>query len=359
MKKNKNPNPEYFNKAVEIIRCLLRSTIMKKRLTVAFIVLCSISFAQPARKANQFDKFIANSSVEWAAYVTDKFRFEKDSLNKQLLTRLSKKEIKASLPVYYGINDADNIAYLSRDSIENIILYPSCILPQYDSNGNAPGFNREDFRDHVNIDSLVFTNITQILYIEKGKLKSYVPLVSPMRPVKTSQGVYLGDGDYFSTCFNFKYNYQPRKKSKYFLLAETTKKVKPDSVDNINKLKELYNRNLVETLWPYILEGKIEAFSVEPNTKLKKEEINKYLLNKTRIPVPTYDSAGTVSGFILPQLDFGPEEFTEVELIQDWYYNPTDNIVFNKIKAMYLYAKTPVADEEEQRSAPVLKIVFN
>lgn len=129
-----------------------------------------------------------------------------------------------------------------------------------------------------------------------------------------------------------------------------------DSAGVISTIKQLYNRNLIETLWPYILLGKADAFSIETNTKLKKEEINQYLLRKTRIPVPTYDSTGTVSGFILPQLDFSPEEFTEIELIQDWYYNYRDNIVFNKIKELLLYVKSPSVNEE---SIPILKIVFN
>ncbi|MBL0182777.1 MAG: hypothetical protein IPP96_10985 [Chitinophagaceae bacterium] len=360
MKKSKKPNWKYFNKAPEIISPVRRFFIMKKILTVLFILISSVSFTQNLARPTQFDKFISKSYVEWAAYVNDQVRFEKEHLNKVLLERLIKKEINAALPVYNGINDANPIIYLNKDSAGDILIDPACRLPipEYDSSGNPiiPDLRNEIIRNRINPDSLLLTDITQILFIEDGVFKSYVPLISPMNSIKTSMGIYLGQGSFLSTCFNFKYNYRPRKKSNSLFLAETTRKINLDSAGVISTIKQLYNRNLIETLWPYILLGKADAFSIETNTKLKKEEINQYLLRKTRIPVPTYDSTGTVSGFILPQLDFSPEEFTEIELIQDWYYNYRDNIVFNKIKELLLYVKSPSVNEE---SIPILKIVFN
>jgi len=302
---------------------------MKKALTVAFILTNSISFAQSPAGPTPFDKFISKPSVEWAAYLNDQVKFEKEHLNKILLERLIKKEIKAALPVYNGINDANPIIYLNKDSAGDLLINP---------------------------DSLLLTDITQILFIEDGVLKSYVPLISPMNSIRTSTGIYLGQGSFLSTCFNFKYRYRPGKKSSPLFLLETSRKIDLDSNAVIHPIKQLYNRNLIETLWPYILQGKADAFSMKSNTRLKKEEINPYLLRNTRIPVPTYDSAGTVSGFILPQLDFSPGEFTGIGLVQDWYYNYRDNIVFNKIKELLLYAKNPSAEEG---SIPVLKIVFN
>lgn len=363
MKKNKNTRPEYFNRAMEIISRLRRSFSMKKILTAAFTVICSISFAQSPAKPTQFDKFISKPSVEWAAYVNDQVKFDKEHLNKILLERLIKKEIRAALPVYYGINDSNPISYLNKDSAGYLLPDPAfrLHLPEYDSSGNPvmPDLKNELPRNSINPDSLLLTDITQILFIEDGILKSYIPFISPMNSIRTSTGIYLGQGSFLSTCFNFKYRYRPGKKNSPLFLLETSRKINLDSNAVISTIKELYNRNLIETLWPYISEGKIDALSVDTNTKLKKEEINGYLLSKTRIPAPAYDSSGTVSGFILPQLDFNAEEFTGMELVQDWYYNHTDNIVFNKIKALYLYAKKPVAGEEEQESIPVLKIVFN
>lgn len=359
MKKNKNLGPEYFNTAAEIISRLRRSFSMKKKLTVAFILLSSISFSQSLARPTQFDKFISKESIEWAAYVNDTIRFEKQQLNKLLVLRLAKDEIKAASYKYNGTDDANYIQYRSKASIDSEVIYIRPSVPSYDSLGNLIPFDWEASKIKIDTASFTKTDITQLFYIENGKLNSYVAWVSPTIPIITSFGVYLGDGVYFSTCFNFKNNYSPGKRSKNLFLLETIRRLNPDSISDRDKLKELYSRNLAETLWPYIAEGKIETYSVETNTKLKKEEINSYLLKKTRIPLPAYDSAGTVSGFILPQLDFSPEEFTGIEIVQDWYYNHTDNIVFNKIKALYLYAKKPVDDEEKQESIPVLKIVFN
>jgi len=360
MKKSKNPNQKYFNKTPEIISPVRRLFIMKRILTVLFILISSVSFTQNLARPTQFDKFISKSSIEWAAYVNDQVRFEKAQLNKLLVERLIKKEINAALPVYYGINDANAITYLNKDSAGDILIDPACRfpIPEYDSSGNPiiPDLRNEIIRNRINPDSLLLTDITQILFIEEGVLKSYVPFISPMNSIKTSTGIYLGQGSLLSTCFNFKYKYRPGKKSSPLFLLETSRKINFDSNAVIITIKQLYNRNLIETLWPYILQGKADAFSIKTNTKLKKEEINPYLLSNTRIPVPTYDSTGTVSGFILPQLDFSPQEFTGIELVQDWYYYYRDNIVFNKIKELLLYVKNPSSEEE---SIPVLKIVFN
>lgn len=92
MKKSKKPNWKYFNKAPEIISPVRRFFIMKKILTVLFILISSVSFTQNLARPTQFDKFISKSYVEWAAYVNDQVRFEKEHLNKVLLERLIKKK---------------------------------------------------------------------------------------------------------------------------------------------------------------------------------------------------------------------------------------------------------------------------
>ena len=332
---------------------------MIKTLTGIFILLSSISYAQDRTGATQFDEFISKSAIEWAAYVNDEVKFEKVQLNRLLLERLIKKEIKATLPVYYGLNDANPITYLDKDSVDNVMLYPGNRLLPYDSTGNDPAIDPETSKNGLHTDSLIFTDIIQILYVENGRLKSYVPWVSPMMPIRTSQGLYLGSGDYFSTCFSFRYNHPQRKKRKDMFLTETKRRINLDSAGVISNIKQLYDRNLVETLWPFILEGKPGAFSVETDTRLKKEEINEYLLNKTRIAVPVYDSTGTPSGFEYRRTVFEPGKITRIELVQDWYYSRKDNIVFNKIKELFLYVKTASADEENPGYRPVLKIVFN
>lgn len=252
----------------------------------------------------------------------------------------------------------DYFSSLSKDKLDEIVFHIDTI-PMYDSLGNivTPAPNNKG----INIDTVLFTktDIAQVLYIEKGKLKSYVTWVSPMIPIITSFGLFLGDGGYFSTCFNPKYNYKPRKKNKIILLSESRRNIRMDTVTNDeSRLKELYGRNLIETLWPNILNGEIDAFETKTNSKLQPEEINRYLINKTRIPVPVYDTTGTVSGFEFRRTDFDPKLITSIDLLQDWYYDQKKNIVFNTIRELYFYTTENGSGGEIIKTPPILKIVF-
>jgi hypothetical protein len=312
--------------------------------------------AQP--KATQFDKFINKPEIEWAVYLNDTVRFENMSLNKILLQRLAKNEIKASLPLESGTAQADNIKYLKKNEID-LTKFRFDEIAVFDSMGNItktikqlPRFDTSKF---------AITDVIQVMYIENGQLRSYLPWVSPMMPVVTSTGVYLGQTGYFSTCFNFNYKYRSPKQDKIILLSRTVKKISLDSFDVRNKLKELYGRNPVQTLWPYILQNKITVFDAEKNTRLKPEELTIELVDKNRqaIIIPIYDSVGTIARFDTTRKDkLNPDVFTSVELVQDWYYDQSSNIVFATTREMYLYSKQWAVNPENTGIKPILKIVF-
>jgi hypothetical protein len=211
----------------------------------------------------------------------------------------------------------------------------------------------------VDLDPLSLTNITQIIYVDNKTLKTYVPWVSPeIIPVITSSGIYLGLNEYFSSCFNFKYNYRPAEKNKISFLSESKKMIRLDTIEVGNKLKELYGRNLIETIWPYILEGNIKVYSIDRNKKLTPKELQDTLICPGRLPVPLYDSIGNISSYVILSEDLSPKFFTAIELVQEWYYDHTTNIVFNKITEAYLYAKKWFESIQEKDPSPILKIVF-
>jgi len=348
-----------INRSLEIILQSLRSHTMIKKFVVIFILLSNVSFSQNLPKPTQFDTFITKPNIEWAAYANDTIRFEEKSFNKLLFQRMEREEIKVSLPVWSGSNDANYISYLKKDSLNEEVLYPLHRFgSMIDSNGNniLPSPPIEPFK--IDTTAFTVTDVTQILYIAGGKLKSYVPWVSPrMIPITLSNGHLLGYNAYFSTCFNYKYDQLPGKKNKISFLTKTNSKLRLDTSNGESKLKELYGRNLIETLWPYISGNKIELFSVETDKRIKEEEINALIKNPA-FPIPAFDSLGLIyTGYM--GMNFDLKLFTEIELAQDWYYDHTGNIVFNRIKELYLYAKKWTKNEEDKKSSPVLKIVFN
>lgn len=356
MKKCKSHNWKYFNKLAEIISPMCRSFSMKKIIPLLLLLSNNLFAQSPTQqKETGFDKFINKPEIEWAAYINDTTRFEKVNLNKILFTRLIKNEIKASLPVGSGTPEADQVKYLKKRDIDRV-RFSSNEIPVFDSAGNMIGVRTQT--QDIDTASFTLTDVTQILFIEKGQLKTFVPWVATMLPVVTSQGINLGDGDYFSTCFNYKYNYQPPKQNKVTWLANTKRKIIFESFDARNKLKELYGRNPVQTLWPYILKNKIAVFDYEKNTRIKVTEFTTDLINEAKTMIPVYDSLGNQIGQRANYSELDPNVFTAIELIQEWNYDHTGNIVFIKIKEAYLYARKWKANGDAGNQAPILKLVF-
>lgn len=329
---------------------------MRNIILLVLVTIYTSASAQFQPTPTQFDTFINRPSVEWASYANDTIRFKIPHFNKLLITRLANREIKAALPVYSGTSDVNNITFLKIDSIEGRILYPLPGLPLFDSNEINLSANIKTEAFKIDTSGPGLTDVTQILFIEKGLLKSYIPWVSPkVVIIATSNGVPLGKGDYFLTCFNFNYNYLPNKKNIITYLSQTNRKISLDTIEKENKLKELYGRNLIETLWPYIVKNKYTIYLAGSNKKINANEITTDLIEALTVPV--FDSSGNMTGKVVKE-PLNPGLFTIAELLQDWYYDHTKNIVFNNIKSLVLFAKKWDSQTGFIKPRPILKIVF-
>jgi Gliding motility associated protein GldN len=329
---------------------------MIKKLTGIFLLIANISFAQYKPQPTQFDKFVHKPNIEWAAYASDTFNFTTADLNNLLLNRLGKHEIKASLPTESRTNSANQIKYTSQDSIDDAFYGDNADLLM-DSLGNVVSRKRPIPKKDTS--NFKITEVTQILFIENGTLKSYIPFVTPTLPVFMSTGKYIGERFYFTSCFNYKYNYKPRKRNKLIFLSQTRKMIKLDAAETRDKLKEMYGRNLLETLWPHVLKNEIEAFSIEYNRKLKPEELTITLASEMPSLAPIYDSisVSTILEYKVIANPIDSKRFTDAELVQDWYYDHKENRIISNIKEMVLYL-TKFNKAEEKETVPVLKLVF-
>ena len=313
---------------------------MIKQLAVLLLLLSNTSIAQNKPQPTQFDKFINKPGIQWAAYTSDTFNFDRADLNNRLLNRLSKKEIKASLPLESRTTSVNNIKYIPLDSINSVYF------------GAATGIDNK-----IDTTRFLITEITQILYVEKGILKSYIPFVTPALPVYLSSGKYLGESFYFNTAYNYKYNRKIRKKSKLTFIGQTKSMLKNDQAQSKDQLKTMYGKNLLETLWPYVLEDKIDIFSVESNSKLNPGELNVNLAYVEPQISPIYDSVGNILKYQFSAPVDGTAGFTEVQLVQDWYYDHKRNRIYALNKEMIVYTRKP-AGWGDKEPAPVFKLVF-
>jgi hypothetical protein len=323
---------------------------MTKKLTLIFLFASQILLAQNKPQPTQFDKFVNGPGIKWAAYASDTVNFTSADLNNLLLKRISKKEIKASKPVESRTAEADKITYSTLDTIDQA-FYGDRIDILMDSTGTQYFIKHEiPEKDSSNFKR---TEVTQILYIEKGKLKSYIPFITPTLPVYMSSGNYIGERFYFTSCFNYTHNSKPSNKSKLIFLTQTKKVVKLDAAEPTNRLKEMYGNNLLETLWPYVLKDEIDAFYPDSTRKLKTEELNVSLVYNEPLLMPMYDDTGNIVGYTAIADPIDTKKFTDVQLLQDWYYDHKKNKVYSYIKEMILFAK-----KDDKETAPVLRLVF-
>ena len=152
-----------------------------------------------------------------------------------------------------------------------------------------------------------------------------------------STGKYIGELFYFTSCYNYKYNYKSRKKNKLIFLQQTSKRIKFDTADTNNELKKLYGKNMLETLWPSVMENRFALFTINSTKQIDPKDIEDRLGFTEPLIVSLYDSLAAIYEYKVLGTAFNTNQFTQALLLQDWYYDETKNIVFNKIREMILY----------------------
>jgi hypothetical protein len=267
------------------------------------------------------------------------------------LNRLAKNEIKASLPVESRTDDIHHIKYISKDAIDANYYGPR-VDTAMDETGNpivvqrpVPAIDTAGFK---------LTEVTQILYIEKGILKSYIPFVTPALPVYMSTGRYIGERLYFNTCYNYRYSGKARKKSKLIFLSQTKKIIKFDGTQINNELKTMYGNDLIKSLWPYVMQNKIPAYAVDKEERLKPEDLNMGLVKTWPIILPVYNPNGAVVKYEVVPVEVDPGKYSSVMLIQDWYYDNKRNKLYTSIKEMILYIK-----KDDKEPVPFVRLIVN
>jgi hypothetical protein len=341
---------------------IFNSCKMKKILFILFICLSNSCFAQlPVDGATLFDSFIKKAGIEWALYNMDSIHFKEKNLSELLRTRFTKGEIKASLAILNAGQLNGKPVLYSKDEIDHRLFHPHD-MPMYDSLGNIikQSTGQENSIPSNLFDSTSYNavDIFQLFYIEKGVLRSYVPFVSPKMSITTSTGIFLGCTDYFSTCFNYSHRYKPRSGNKVVFLSQTKKMVLQDSMYWSGKLKEFYGRDLVRTLWPYLLNKKLAIADVETNKKLAIEDIIKDVALNDPSRNPNYDSM-LLANIISPYTEHLTLSYiTSLQVVQDWFYDQTKNIVFNKVLELHVYMKPRKTEDEGKAPTAVFKILF-
>lgn len=331
---------------------------MKKRsLTILLFV------SQFASSQNPFTKFTNKAGVQWAAYSTDTLHFSQPNLSLLLRERFNNGNIKVAF-----IDDNLNFKKRNYSNKEAVLqrIAPHRMSEIIEDNGNKystilsaenPLFSSEYFDEQTN--DLI--EAQEILYIQSGKLQSYIPWLSLKQTVTTSWGEKLGITKTFSTGFHHKRKINKRISHQSIFLGSRFHTL-PTNTATIEKsmIKQIYGRNILETLWQSFPGKNYNFINPENNLPLLFSEIDKTLLDSSVMSIPVYDENGDIKSKQNLTLKGEPLDLyniDSIQLFQHWYYSKKKNILFSKIESLTLYAKKWKQGLQDAVSSPVLKIV--
>lgn len=305
------------------------------------------TYDEQVSSPSQFDKFIYRPNIEYAFYADDTVHFSQFNLSHFLVEKMQNLKIVGAEPIWARSLSANHIHYYNKNNLEYLIYEQRDWEYMYDSLGNKiNSLEPAPVRRYNEKDSNINTrlNITQIYYVKNGKLRSHIPWIGPVIPVITSSGIFLGNTEYFSTCINLNPDFKSSTKDKLINLESTKRRINLDSIQKSDKLKELYGRNLAETIWAGLIEGKNIAYDLKSGKKLSAYQVKNYSFT----PPIIREIFDTIFNRISPSI------FKEIQISQNWSYNATKNILTSTIPEIILYAKR----ENENEVSPIIKVIF-
>ena len=329
-----------------------------KTLLLFFIIYADHSGAQVANLPGKttLNSFIEKPTVEWAAYANDTATLP--AFSTELLTKFLAGKIKGMALAEQGTAAESKPKYLTPKELENILLPADTVLV-HDTDGvervevmvhDAKTELPEIFRKSV-------VEFYQTLYVENGKLKSYISRISPKTEVYTSSGLYLGRREPVSFCLNTKYNAVAGKNDKLVSLGKFTKSIYADSLSSYDMVKVLYGKNLIAALWSAVFAGKISVYLPNEKDRITAAQlISGDYPGAENISVPVYDSLGNLTaGTRILRPEFNTRSFERVDITEELWYDETLNIVICKIPELIMFKKRYYSTED---FVPAFRLVF-
>lgn len=309
-------------------------------------------------------KFVENKNIQWAGYVIDTAHFRDPNLSLLLRNRLERDEIKVFVPYFFGWHDThikkNNINYITKDSLFDHPTHRNSYIPLYDSVGNlmeaSPDkrtdlFSASRFNDQVN-DMIEFE---QVIYIQSGKLKNFISLVSPKFSVVTTQGIYLGKTNLFSTALNTKKSFNKKIRKKAISLGRTESRYLLNN-SGIIPLKQLYGQHLLQAIWPYFANAGYEIIRLDSSIKISFKELETIDLGYEMLHVPVYDAEGNMTKATALASPVDASMFSAISIAREWFYSQEKNILICDISSLKLYYSKIDTLTGSVAELPIIKI---
>jgi len=331
---------------------------MKKFLLLGFMICVGASYSIGQ---HPYHSFVESSSVKWAAYANDTFRFNSLNLNLYLRNQLLKNKIEARLTA----DDNFSQIKVTIDSVEQRIS-SNRFIRRVDDDGIITEeavivtnqlYNSTFFNSFTN--NLI--DVQQVIYVKDGRLLSHVAWVSPMYDVVTTMGTALGISNAFNTAFNTKTIFKQRWKKKSISLGTTYKKhLLNPSAANLPVLKPLYGNNLLQAIWPSIHQPHFTFQQPTTGRALSKEALTMFLLDSTTAKIPVYNSEGNISSYQMVDLKNVPLPLNSIPFVvleQEWFYHQKQNKLYSTIVSIECWGTRNNPPQSGEVAVAFLKII--
>jgi hypothetical protein len=279
-------------------------------------------------------KFLKKSDVTWAAYNSDTVRFSAPNLSLLIRQQANVGKIKVAVP------NIDKHNYIDKQ----------VPLPEL---SNSELLSTKTFGEENN--SLLYAE--QFLYFNKKQLRSHVSWVSPAKKIFTLQGVYLGNSYIFNAFHNTSGTIRKSTRRKAISLG-TTSIILTDSSLNGEMIKQWFGETFAVALFHTLSSDDIEIYTIDPMKKINYSELDSVRLDDYRLETPKYNIFGELMGGGFQDHRLDPKDFTKASILQQWFYDPKKQIVFNDVKEIVLFAKKIKDGQPEANPSPVLRIVY-
>lgn len=301
-------------------------------------LLLLICFSVNLSAQNKFTRFVEGKRITWATEFTDTLHFSNPNLSELLRTQFYEGKIKAAL-----VENSQTMQPVIFQSLPEVLqrMRPNAEIENNslrDSLFSSSAFD-ERTRDMV--------EVRDIIYLEKGKLRSQVYTVSPKYLVQTSWGMVLGVSNLFTTAFNDKRSPSKSVLKKAMPVGGSSRRIVLDEEAGYS-LKQLYGQNLLDAIWNDLDGKNYEIYRLDSNKRISLRDISAGLIR-----VPVYDETGKIARSVDGPLS--PESFHSVDIVQNWSYNKEKNLLFGTISHLLLNLKNGTSENEMLQ--PLLKIV--
>jgi len=276
---------------------------------------------QYGRQPYKYNSFITRPGITWASETYNTYEFDQQTdkpfdIHGYLINAQKTGKIKSYLNTAFTPED------INQWKTKKITDYYFEISKDY-SNQKLQAFT----------DSTRLIEFHEIFYLQNHQLKSQVISAAPQLKVFTSSGIYIGNTISSFSSINYYATQKQNKKDKVIFLGSTSQTINFDSMETNLGLKKTYGRTLSLALWYDLSKGFNKVIDLKTNDTVASTLIMDFPAFDSSVVYASNDSAYKVKS--PPVYNY----FSEITVLQDWYYNQTKDIFVNKIPKVFLHIK--------------------